>query len=144
MELMSKKLGLSKIFKHIQENIFKDQGIAFRCPTLRYPLLLHASVKFSLSRICRIIKLEVETFYTTLSCKSGRAKAVYADPFLKREKNIIFECLTVIYYNTFSNILYYLKSKQFSTKLLKVHSKSAACERHIGKIDFLREQNKYF
>lgn len=37
-----------------------------------------------------------------------------------------------------------MKSEQFSTKLLKVHSKSAACERHIGRIDFLREQNKHF
>lgn len=92
--------------------------------------------------ICRII--EPETFCTTLNCKSGRAKAVYVDWFLMREKFIIFECLHVIYYNTFCNRLYYLKSEQFSTKLLKVHSKSAACERHTGRIDFLREQNKYF
>lgn len=144
MELMPKNTGhLSKIFKNIQENMFKDQAIAFSWPTSRYPVLLHASVKFSLSQIRRIIKLEAETFCTTLSCKSGRAKAVYVDPFLKREKFIIFECLNVIFYNMFCNKLYYLKSEQFSTKLLKVHSESVACERHIGRIDFLREQNKH-
>lgn len=127
---------LSQIFKNIQENMFKDKGIAFRCPTSRYPLLLHASVKFSLSQICRIIELEAETFCTVLNCKSGRAKAVYLDSFLTREKFIIFECLNGIYYNTFCNKLYYLKSEQFSTKLLKDHSISAVCERHIGRIDF--------
>lgn len=108
---------LSQIFKNIHENLFKDKGIDFRCPTSRYPLLLHASVKFSLSQICRIIELEAETFCTTLNCKSRRAKAVYVDPFLTREKFIIFECINVNCYNTFCNKLYYLKSEQFSTKM---------------------------